>query len=454
MIHYSKYQRHILGLALFGGLTLAHPMRAYAIPSFAAQTGEPCSACHIGFPQLTAFGREFKLQGYVAGGMFPQIKNLAVMSQIGYTALHSKVPGGLAPDYPSNNAYSIQQTSLFFGGALYEPLGLGAFIQTTYDGVAHQLHWDNTDIRMTRTASLFDKPLFYGFTFNNNPGVTDLWNTPPSWGYPFITAELGVGSAASVQLSSLAQSVSGIGTYGALNLTPGDMIYAEADIYKSLPNRTAYALGVGPASVLDGSAPYWRLAYQHSWAGSSVEIGTIGLLDHPYPSGFTHGPSDELLDVGLDSQIQWINANHALSFQAAYIHEHQHWSASYPLGLTANPNDTLDTLTLTVSYLLHQKYGVTGTYNQISGNADQALYAASPIGGSANNKPNTTSYTTELDYYPFNTGGPKFFPWANAKFFVENTIYTQFNGLARNYDGSGRSAQGNDVLFTGIWLAF
>ena len=39
---------------------------AQAVPSYAEQTGQPCQACHVGGfgPQLTPFGREFKLGGY------------------------------------------------------------------------------------------------------------------------------------------------------------------------------------------------------------------------------------------------------------------------------------------------------------------------------------------------------------------------------------------------------
>ena len=57
----------ILGGALlaFGAATvLGAPARA--VPSFAQQTGQPCQACHVGGfgPQLTPFGRAFKLGGY------------------------------------------------------------------------------------------------------------------------------------------------------------------------------------------------------------------------------------------------------------------------------------------------------------------------------------------------------------------------------------------------------
>src|SRR5215468_1052718 len=42
------------------------PRVASAVPSFASQTGLPCAQCHVmAFgPQLTEYGRQFKLNGY------------------------------------------------------------------------------------------------------------------------------------------------------------------------------------------------------------------------------------------------------------------------------------------------------------------------------------------------------------------------------------------------------
>jgi hypothetical protein len=37
---------------------------AFAVPSYARQTGLACEACHTIFPQLTPFGRIFKASGY------------------------------------------------------------------------------------------------------------------------------------------------------------------------------------------------------------------------------------------------------------------------------------------------------------------------------------------------------------------------------------------------------
>ena len=48
--------------ALVLGVTTALP--AQAVPLYARQTGQQCAACHNGFPELTPYGRLFKLNGY------------------------------------------------------------------------------------------------------------------------------------------------------------------------------------------------------------------------------------------------------------------------------------------------------------------------------------------------------------------------------------------------------
>ena len=45
-------------------ITLLTNITSQAIPSFARQTGMSCVNCHTIFPELNAFGRQFKLTGY------------------------------------------------------------------------------------------------------------------------------------------------------------------------------------------------------------------------------------------------------------------------------------------------------------------------------------------------------------------------------------------------------
>jgi hypothetical protein len=50
-------------LILLGMLTVLKP-EASAVPSYSRQTGLPCATCHYAPPELTPFGRKFKLEGY------------------------------------------------------------------------------------------------------------------------------------------------------------------------------------------------------------------------------------------------------------------------------------------------------------------------------------------------------------------------------------------------------
>lgn len=55
---------------LLGGIVAlsAFVNNAYALPSYARQTGLSCTACHTVFPELTQMGRDFKMRGYTMTG--------------------------------------------------------------------------------------------------------------------------------------------------------------------------------------------------------------------------------------------------------------------------------------------------------------------------------------------------------------------------------------------------
>jgi hypothetical protein len=54
-------------LTIAAGLAFYIP-EASAVPSYARQTDQPCATCHTAFPELTPYGRQFKLMGYTSGG--------------------------------------------------------------------------------------------------------------------------------------------------------------------------------------------------------------------------------------------------------------------------------------------------------------------------------------------------------------------------------------------------
>ena len=67
-----------VGLAVL--VLIGLPPEAQALPSFARQTGQNCVACHAGgqFPELTPFGRMFKLTGYTIGQRTVPLSVMAV----------------------------------------------------------------------------------------------------------------------------------------------------------------------------------------------------------------------------------------------------------------------------------------------------------------------------------------------------------------------------------------
>ena len=151
-MHLLRYRGCALALLVF--TVLALPRIASAVPSFARQTGMPCSQCHtLSFgPALTAYGRQFKLNGYTFGeGEHPM--PLAAMIQGGFSRPDAALPDAPAAHFSNRENLSVDQVSLFVATRLTDHIGM--FSQSTYSGVDRHFSWDNTDIRYARALSLF-----------------------------------------------------------------------------------------------------------------------------------------------------------------------------------------------------------------------------------------------------------------------------------------------------------
>src|SRR6516164_3864909 len=91
--------------------------RAFSIPLYARQTGQPCATCHTAFLELNPFGRRFKLGGYTLNGGDWTGPPFAVMLEAPtYTHTEAGQTGGAAPHFGPNNNFAFQQASLFTGG--------------------------------------------------------------------------------------------------------------------------------------------------------------------------------------------------------------------------------------------------------------------------------------------------------------------------------------------------
>jgi hypothetical protein len=425
---------------------------AHALPSFARQTGKPCAQCHtVAYgPALTAYGRQFKLNGYVWGDAKPGIPPLALMVQGGFTHTSKDQVDPPAERFATNDNLSVDQVSAFYGGRITSHVG--AFVQVTYSGEDRVTSWDNMDVRFANTATLGSSSIVYGVSVNNSPTVQDLWNSTPAWAYPYITSGLAPGPAAAPMIAGgLAQLVLGATAYAMID----DHLYLEAGAYRGVSDHWLKNLGVGSDANphMDGMSPYWRAAWQTDVAPHYFSVGLFGMNTklRPDPS---LPDEDRFNDLGFDATYQYVNdSGHAVSADFTVIHEKQSLDASFAAGSSANNDNHLNTVSLDVTYAYQQTWvASTGVFNT-SGSTDMGLYAPEAGAGSLSGSPDTRGYIVQLEYVPFGKLDSFGSPWLNVRVGLQYTGYTRFNGSGSNYDGFGRSASDNNTLFGFFWFA-
>jgi hypothetical protein len=435
-------------------LAAVNPPDAWAVPSYARQTGLACSGCHYTPPELNPAGRRFKLLGYVDRGDQTKTvtsegkkKNaaldllaslpLSVMLETSFTATNSPVPAT-----QNGNFEFPQDISLFLAGAWTS--NVGSFLQVTYDTQADHFSMDNTDIRYANKTKLSGKELVYGVDLNNNPTLEDLWNSTPAWGYPWIASDVApTPNATPIINGALAQDVAGIGGYAMWD----SHLYLDVALYRSehvggsQPNP-----GAGFGYNIVGVAPYWRVAWQESTGTTQFEIGTYGMHMKSTNNVINDGVSnvyDSYTDWAFDTQYdRTLFRKDVLSLRGTYIHENSNLASSAnvppPTGPSASPGGHhLNTFMPNIEYHFGNRY--TGTFGWFitEGTADALLYPPGAVTGNANGDPRSAGYIANVSYWP----------WQNLQLGAQYTGYTRFNGGSTNYDGAGRNASSNNTIY-------
>ena len=464
------------GAAALVAVVVLSSKSAWALPSFARQTGQPCATCHNGaFPQLTPYGRQFKLNGYTSGGTrchdtatadtTPQIP-IAVMVVPTYTHIQKDLAdlptnrNGDLNGLKTNNNVMVQDTSVFYGGQIY--CQLGAFIQATYDRPDEAFALDNTDIRYANRTNLHGMDLIYGLTANNNPTVEDPWNTTPAWRMPGDpTNAWDPGFPAPLIDGGLSTIVAGGGAYIFAN----NMFYAAVSAYKTLDKDALVALGECtnrsgcPTIGIDGAAPYWRLAVEKTWDVYSLMVGTLGMTANVIPDVTVASPTDTYTDVGWDAQFQYLSDVHFITLRASYIYEWGKLNGSVFNSAAANPKNRLAEFNVSATYSYDATYTVTAAYFNTQGSTDLDPVSGTSFFGTLNGSPNTSGEVIDLGYSPWSRGGPAFWPWLNTRFGVKFTHYDKLQGASTNYvqnsDGiTFRNARDDDSTILYAWTAF
>ncbi|WP_051338760.1 hypothetical protein [Sulfuricella denitrificans] len=490
-------QRSILRKAalVFGllGITAASmfPVDSQALPLFARQTGQNCVACHAGgqFPELTPYGRSFKMTGYTIGDRVSV--PLSVMGLATYTKVRdtskSDNPAG---DFSKNGTALASGGSLFLGGKITN--NIGAFVQWTYDNFATgadgsyvgHASMDNVDIRYADRFVDANRDLIIGVSLNNNPSISDPWNTAAAWmqyvPVPSPTSSQFIDGAAPYPGFGSGGNLAGVSLYMYLN----KLVYAELGTYQT-GNGIFSPMSAGMANVdrtkLQGvNNPYWRLALTHEWGAHNIMVGTSGMVAHLYDDNTnTSDPNSvhRILNTGLDAQYQYILDPHTVTAQVAYMRQRTNYSANTvaanvgagsPSGffaadgstLLADPNDsdTTNTFRGKLTYVYQAKYGGSLAYFNLTGTTNTALQtsgydatstivvdpAVSRVNANLSGNPATRGLTYEAFWMPVQY----------ARVGVQYTAYSKFNGATDNYDGLGRNASDNNSLFFYVWGAY
>jgi hypothetical protein len=424
--------------------TTVNPPSVKAVPSFARQTGLPCSGCHYTPPELNPAGRRFKLLGYVDRADDTKVVKadggkkraaldllaslpLSAWLETSFTSLKSPVPG------TQNGSVEMpQDISLFLSGAW--TTHVGSFMQVTYDVQDDHFGIDNTDVRYANKTKLGGKELVFGLNVNNNPTVEDLWNSTPAWGYPFVADDWAPTPTAAPIVASLGQDVAGFGGYAMWD----NHLYLDATLYRSQhigaeqPNEgTDFGLNIR------GVAPYWRVAWQQLTGKTQFEFGTYGMHMRSSPNAVS-GLEDDFTDWAVDTQIdQTLFKTDVLSLRASYTRENSNLAAMAALEAASPGSHHLNTVMANAEYHFgNRASGAFGWFNT-TGTTDVNLYPQDSVGGSANGDPRSAGYIANFSYWP----------WQNLQLSAQYTGYTRFNGGSTNYDGAGRNASSNNTVY-------
>jgi hypothetical protein len=432
-------------------LTTLTPRSVQAVPSYARQTGLPCSGCHYNPPELNPAGRKFKLLGYVdkdkdkpgitdnsgkrhAGLDLLASLPLSARLEASFTSTASPQPGT-----QNGNFEFPQDVSLFLAGAWTS--NVGSFLQVTYDTQDDHFSMDNTDIRYANKRNVAGKELVYGLDLNNNPTVEDLWNSTPAWGFPWVASDFApTPTAAPIIQGRLAQDVAGFGGFAMWD----NHLYLDATIYRSEHVGVSQP-NPGTASYnIRGVAPYWRVAWQQLTPRTQYEVGAYGMHMESTPGAIV-GLKDGYTDWAADFQVdRTLFRKDVLSLRGTYIRENSDLVATYAAMGAVQPDHHLNTALVNAEYHFGNRLSGTVGWFDTGGTVDTSLYSQSPVTGSATGDPRGAGYIANISVWPMQ----------NLQLAFQYTGYTRFNGAAMNYDGAGRNASGNNTVYLDVHFIF
>ena len=391
------------GLLVWSGII---PKESPAVPSYAKQTGRPCSGCHTMWPRLNATGREFKLQGYTE----------------------------VADDYPR-----IQQDNLDllrFGPPI--SLSLANFLYTK-DQFSDQKNTTMGETRIPDEAAFY----FAGRMTSNIGTFTEFHWERDSGQFSLelvkISAATRVGESNTVGVVAGKMDVAGADPYNTIRYTafhtvntpamftqvraaqgsyqPDFFSFGDPEnmgiVFNGKFFQTVYAAvglfrGDGGAYHVesDPNDYFYRLVYEYPIGESIASLGgfyydgkerydhldTFPVLDNAYETTIKR--------QGLDFQWQTESDPDLIDIIAVYMQGKDDNVDQIPVAGFTGPSEVKFTSYYAeLSYFYQRMYGVTVGYDYFKSNEDASLDKKGP--------------TFNLTYAP----------WMNAKFALEYSLF-------------------------------
>ena len=464
------------------------PKAVMAIPLFNRQTGQNCVACHAGgqFPELTPYGRLFKMTGYTLGQRTAPVSAM-VLASYSKVANTSKSDDPAA-DFQKNEQLIFATASLFLGGKVTD--NIGAFAQITYDPYATQspdgqfhghTNADNIDLRYADRFIDEKRDLIIGVSVNNNPSISDPWNTAAAWmqyvPVPSPTSSQFIDGNTPYPGYAAGGNIAGITAYAYWNR----IIYAELGGYHTSRGLLSFmSAGLADADVtkLRGINPYWRLAWTHEWGAHSLMIGTAGMVARIYDDPLdTTDPATthHVRDWNIDAQYQYLLDPHSVTGQFVYARSRHRYpdflanqpvafvdAAGNPLGNT-NAVDTTHLLRAKLTYVYRARYGGSLAFFNLTGSANTASQSSGYDPGTLTITSDPAALAPSVRVNGNLSGNPGIRGWTYEAFWTptqylrfgaQYTAYGRYNGASQNYDGFGRNARDNNSLFLYLWAAY
>jgi hypothetical protein len=367
---------------------------ASAVPSFARQTGKPCSGCHSIWPRLLAPGREFKVSGYTdVAEDYPRIQadNLDLL-RLSSPPISVSI---ISLPYAKSSGQSAEtvipdQIYFYFAGRIAP--NIGAFVAPQWYSDTGQFTLDR--VKLVGATRVGDNTLGVVF-LKSDVGGADPYNTIRFSAYHTVnmpaifTAERGSGD--------LFQFVDHDNIQNRGVLVNGkffsNMIYAAAGMFR----------GDSHAAEVASDPPdyFGRLVFEYALTGETTASlgGFLYTGQQTYDHTSTAGPlyQDKIRRAGVDFQWQTESTPHIFEAVAVYMSAKDRGAWDGGSGFS---DVKFNGYYAELSYFHNRKYGVTVGYDHIKSAEDDSLDKKGP--------------TLNLAYLP----------WLNTKFSLE---YSQFD---------------------------